>query len=399
VTSLNGLEIEQPADWLEVPPRPDGGPDLVGLAGVPDEVELDRKALRCFGPAKLISEVPLVHDWELECLRGGNALTLQVPANRLAGIRCEATAYALILCDDNRVQPNEVFEADPGSYLLVARRGGFEAQRLPFVVPRLERVELCPKLLPAGSTPTGFVYVPPGKFVYGGDPEAREPGPPEELELPGYFIGRREVTNREWFEFLEDPEIEQRMQGAKQPIYVPRELRGVMPRENLGGPVTPVMGVSWNDIHDFLAWRNTLARAAGEPWVYDLPSQQEWEKAARGVDGRLFPWGDRFDFANVVGLYRKPRHLYDAPGGFEPRDESPFGVQDAGGHRQEWTRDRYGTDPKAPPMYRVRGGGWQTSSDLDFRTASRGFWTATTVHGNVGFRLVARLRPGESSDQ
>jgi len=171
--------------------------------------------------------------------------------------------------------------------------------------------------------------------------------------------------------------------------------------KNLGGPLTPVMGVFWNDVQDYLAWRNARARAAGEPWVYDLPTDQEWEKAARGVDGRLFPWGNRFDFANVVGLFSPSwlHGLHDAPGGFEPRDESPFGVQDAAGHRQEWTADSYETDPNAPPLYRWRGGCWRYGNEIDFRAASRGFGNADYVGGTIGFRLVARMRPGVSTDQ
>ena len=398
VTSLNGVEIEQPADWFKVPARQDGGQDLVTLAGVSGEMGCDRNSVRCVGPAELIGEVELGFDLSLTCLRGGAALTLELPAGQ-TGMLCEATAYPLVFSDSNLVQPDAVFEADPGSYLLVARRDGLESQRLPFVVPRMGSVELRLRLLSVGSIPPGFVYVAPGKFVYGGDPQAREPGPPEELELGGYFIGRRELTNREWFEFVDDPETQKKIQASELPIYMPRELAGIMPKENLGGPSTPVMGISWDDVQDYLTWRNARAQAAGEEWVYDLPTQQEWEKAARGVDGRLFPWGDRFDFANMVGLYSKPRHLYDAPGGLELRDESPFGVQDAAGHRQEWTRDRYGTDPKAPPMYRWRGGSWRTAGDMDFRSASRGFGTATFVGGNIGFRLMARMRSGGHVNQ
>ena len=152
------------------------------------------------------------------------------------------------------------------------------------------------------------------------------------------------------------------------------------------------MGVSWNDVRDYLEWRNARAEAAGEPWIYDLPTELEWEKAARGVDGRAFPWGDRFDPALAVGLYNRSRNLYDAPGGIEPRDESPFGMQDAAGHRQEWTRDRYQVDPNSPPFYRKRGGCWRLARAQSFRVASRSYEEAAYVGGNLGFRLVARLR-------
>src|SRR5690606_23518319 len=109
---------------------------------------------------------------------------------------------------------------------------------------------------------------------------------------------------------------------------------GPMRPENLGGPTTPVMGLSWQDARAYVDWLN--ARNDGL-LVFDLPTANEWEKAARGVDGRVFPWGDRWDNDLVVALLRKPYWLNDVPGGFEPRDESPWGVQDLAGHRREWT--------------------------------------------------------------
>ena len=158
------------------------------------------------------------------------------------------------------------------------------------------------------------------------------------------------------------------------------------------------MGIPWNDVRDFLAWRNRKAQREGDPLRYDLPSEEEWEKAARGVDGRAFPWGNRFDFDLVVGLYSKPAALFSAPGGFEPRDESPFGVQDAGGLREEWTNSRYyPPDPNAPPIYRKRGGSWRFPREPMFRSASRGVQDASIGGGPMGFRLVARPALGAAA--
>ena len=203
------------------------------------------------------------------------------------------------------------------------------------------------------------------------------------------------MTNAEWQAFLDDPEVRRRMEEAERPMYVPRETSGPIPPANLGGPTAPVMGVSWRDAIDYVAWRNARAEAAGEPWVYDLPGEDEWEKAARGVDGRAFPWGDRFDFGLAVSLHRKPQGLYDAPGGFEPRDESPYGVQDLAGGRQEWTRDRFPGDEQAGAIYRMRGGSWRFSREELFRAASRHYAREDYAGGITGFRLVARPRDVE----
>ena len=114
---------------------------------------------------------------------------------------------------------------------------------------------------------------------------------------------------------------------------------------------TPVLGISWHDVQAYLTWRNRRAEEAGERWIYDLPTAAEWERAARGPDGRSFPWGDRFDFGLTLGLHsaegRLLRTLPDAPGGSRPDDVSPFGIFDMGGSRREWLRD---TVPEVSPV-------------------------------------------------
>ena len=148
----------------------------------------------------------------------------------------------------------------------------------------------------------------------------------------------------------------------------------------------PILNPS--DVQDYLVWRNARAAAASEPWRYDLPSEQQWEKAARGVDGRVFPWGDRFDLSLTVNHYRRPDWLLDAPRGFEPCDQSPFGVRDVAGSREEWTRD--GVTFGAEPTYVKRGGHWGTALASAFRVANAVEAGATRAQSTQGLRLVAR---------
>jgi eukaryotic-like serine/threonine-protein kinase len=252
-------------------------------------------------------------------------------------------------------------------------------------------VQLRVELLAQESSPPGFAYIPAGSFASGGDPQAIDPSLAQTLELEAFWIARRELTNAEWAEFVNDPETQARSAEAARSLYIPREQNGTpIPAANWGGPDTPVMGISWNEARDYLSWRNRRAQERGERWRYDLPSEAQWEKAARGVDGRHFPWGNRFDFCLVVGLYSKAQALFAAPGGLEVGDESPYGVQDLAGLRQEWTREPRLVDPSAPPAYAVRGGCWIHPRDTFFRSGSRNWQDASVGGGRMGLRLVAR---------
>jgi serine/threonine-protein kinase len=152
-----------------------------------------------------------------------------------------------------------------------------------------------------------------------------------------------------------------------------------------------VLGLSWRDAADYVAWRNRRAEAAGEPWRYELPSTEELEKAARGVDGRLFPWGNRFDATLTVGINRKASWLLDVAGGFEPRDESVYQVQDLAGSREEWTRTFQSNTDTAQLCYKL-GGSWGGGAETAFHSASRGFAGVDRPGSTQGFRLVARRR-------
>jgi formylglycine-generating enzyme required for sulfatase activity len=155
-------------------------------------------------------------------------------------------------------------------------------------------------------------------------------------------------------------------------------------------PDRPVVEVSW---HDAATYANFLAQTTGEPWR--LSSEAEWEKAARGIDERIYPWGNAFDLARAntegSGMGRT------TPVGCYPRGASPFGVQDIVGTVMEWTNTTYQPYPYQAGDGRedrsdhtdtvLRGGGW----NLDLRyacTARRDSSSPATTSGNVGVRLV-----------
>ncbi|MBN2489998.1 MAG: SUMF1/EgtB/PvdO family nonheme iron enzyme [Planctomycetes bacterium] len=400
IESINGEVVEGTWDWDNAE-APKEGTDRIRLVGVTEDIRQERKSVRSAAPMELVAgEAPT--EMALVCLRAGEAIRVVVLEGKRSGLAVEVTAYPLLLSPANRIAAGEPRVADPGSYLLLVRQDGFEDQRYPVVVPRDGSASAEVKLLPADTTPPGFVYVPPGPFIYGGDRDAYLGVPREEKVLPGFFLARKEVTYGEWFLFVNDADTlrkiaAERAQGRT--IILPRDTstpQGWAQQDESGGytadeaPATPVMGISWNDIQAYLGWRNQKAEAAGEKWRWELPTEEEWEKAARGVDGRFFPWGDRFDHSMTVGAHRKKAVLYSMPGGFEPRDESPFGLLDAGGSRWEWTKSEYWP---GSGRYGLRGGGWGCTAVQIFRVGTRNCNLSMVVGPVVGCRVAARPSP------
>ncbi|HEU4418934.1 MAG TPA: SUMF1/EgtB/PvdO family nonheme iron enzyme, partial [Planctomycetota bacterium] len=405
VASLNDRSVEDSFDWLLTPRS--GNQDRIVFAPGAREVVTPRETVKVaratelaagFGPA----------DLHLQCLCHGKPLELVVPAGQGSGLTTEVTAYPLLCSAGNLVSSGTRFEVDPGSYLLFVSALGMEPQRMPVFVERGANTEAAVRLLPEGSTPPGFVWVPPGPTRFAGDPQAFRPATLREAELDGFFLARREVTNREYYEFLNDPEVRRRIAAAPPPIaLVPRDSDGKQLAKlqedgtwkwtayKVESADAPVLGLSWKDVQQYLAWRNHRAEAAGEPWVYDLPSRDEWERSARGADGRFFPWGNRFDPGLTVNRYRKFDWLLDIDGGFERRDESPFGILDLGGSREEWTRDVASSTKVGDDLQRSYfkcGGHWQTGAEIVFRAASRKEAGETNASSPHGFRLLVRRR-------
>ena len=207
------------------------------------------------------------------------------------------------------------------------------------------------------EVPEGMVYVPAGSFIMGsndGDPDER----PQQIAATGaYFIDRYEVSNAEFARF--------------DPAY--KFLEG---KENY-----PVI-VTWEQANAYAEW-------AGKR----LPSEKEWEKAARGTDGRIFPWGNTYDETFVVWDLSQPR------GSAIARPESPYGCLDMAGSVWEWTADWYKPYPgNEVPMeqygehYKVMRGGSNFNNHSFVRTTQRYYVPPnTTAHYPVGFRCVREI--------
>lgn len=203
--------------------------------------------------------------------------------------------------------------------------------------------------------------------------------PARTVELPSFAIGRYLVTNSEFCSFVLSGGAPARdyWDGTDVDPWIQNQ---------------PVHGVSWDEAVGYCDW---LASETGRP--YRLPTEEEWEKAARGSDGRLFPWGDAFGYtcANVwEGGVAGP-----TPVGVYPDGVSPFGALDMAGNVAEWTASFLSTysgssggDVVAVQVadfgrYRVvRGGCWRDAKE-EARCAGRGNPAGPHAHA-IGFRLA-----------
>ncbi|TXH69092.1 MAG: NACHT domain-containing protein [Lysobacteraceae bacterium] len=257
-----------------------------------------------------------------------------------------------------------------------------------------------------------FCYVPAGPFRMGGQQFNNEK-PCHTVTLDPYWIARYPVTVAQWRDYVQA--------GGGRPGET----------ESLEGPLnTPVVRISWHEALNFCAWSQTRWAGRLPPgWRVRLPSEAQWEKAARGglhvpavaclagIDAlrmdmsggmednphpeREYPWGQAWDpdHANVEFSIGGP----SAVGAF-PKGGSPYGVEDLSGNVWEWTRSVYApypySDSDASPddsnTIVVRGGAWDLRRD-DARCAVRGGPRPGDRYSNLGFRVVLCVSPVRSS--
>jgi formylglycine-generating enzyme required for sulfatase activity len=213
------------------------------------------------------------------------------------------------------------------------------------------------------------VPVPAGTFLMGADDvPAGDSTPQHRVYLPLYWIDRYEITNREYRQCVEA--------GA---CHEPEDLRFY---QDPGHADHPVVYVSWFDAQDYCAW------GGGR-----LPSEAQWEKAARGTHALVYPWGDQLDRTR---LNSNNRIGGTQPVGSYPAGASPYGVLDMAGNVWEWVSDWYDGYPGSSfssEMYGqkykvVRGGSWNHPAE-DARTYHRDIAYPARALAVVGFRCVS----------
>ena len=256
-----------------------------------------------------------------------------------------------------------------GSYLCILSMPGFRDVRYPVHIGRNRAWVGRVRMRTDSEIGEDFVYVPGGPFVHGEGRRTRT------MELPDFAIARLPVTYADWGEALAAIEREEGLDAARRFVpsvrgdgdYMARtdDGRWIALPVNCEGPARercfaecgpdfymrlPVSGVSWHDAVAYCAWRT---RATGREWR--LPTEEEREKAARGVDGRRFPWGE-LDNA-TLGKCRdtRPEPTQPEPVGRFPTATSVYGMVDASGNSWDWTDSWF----DARRLGRVaKGGAW-----------------------------------------
>jgi len=223
----------------------------------------------------------------------------------------------------------------------------------------------------AGNAPPGMVLVPAGEALLGSDSGDDDERPARRIFIDAFYIDKYEVTVAQYRRFLQAT-------GHRKPYG--------WGAEHFSADDQPVVGVSWYDAAAYCKW-------AGKR----LPTEAEWEKAARGSEGFVYPWGNKWQEGMCVG---------DTPGlshpervGSLPQGASPFGVMDMAGNVWEWCADWYDPgyyavrplrDPEGPARGDakvIRGGSWIDSA-RQLRSSNRYYSHPDVRYNGIGFRCA-----------
>jgi len=216
-----------------------------------------------------------------------------------------------------------------------------------------------------------MIAIPAGEFTMGSNVEDERPL--HAVSVGAFQIDKLEVTNQEFERFVYETGYVTDAEKAGETSW--RYYAQNKPNH-------PVVKVSWNDAKAYCEWQGKR-----------LPTEAEWEKAARGTDGRAYPWGNQWDAGRANTKEAGKRGT--TPVGSFPGGASPYGVMDMAGNVAEWTSDWFkaypGSDFYSPyfgEKYRViRGGGWFSDQKL-VRTTERSCSGVELANDDVGFRCA-----------
>ena len=261
-----------------------------------------------------------------------------------------------------------------------------------------------------------MVYIPAGTFVMGTSDEQisrlsqldqlakkwmeknyfEREKPQHKVTLASYSISKFPVTVGEYRLFIEASAYQEKRYWTESGWLWKKSTRRIQPeywddQKWTWNNKLPVIGVSWYEANAYCHW---LSEKEGK--IIRLPTEAEWEKAARGTEGRIYPWGDEFEIklCNTKASNINKTILVDE---FNLESESPYGCVDMAGNASEWTLSEYKlypyddrdgrNDTEGEKLRVTRGGSW-FKPKIRARVSSRGMNDPFFSDNDVGFRYV-----------
>jgi formylglycine-generating enzyme required for sulfatase activity len=231
-----------------------------------------------------------------------------------------------------------------------------------------------------GRDSAPLIWIPAGDFAMGSKSGQPDEQPIHRVDLNAFYIDKYEVTVSRYARFLQE-------QRPEQPFLWKQAAQRDYDK--------PVIGVDWYDAQEYCRW-------AGRR----LPTEAEWEKAARGTDQRTYPWGNEAPTRAHANAGRTKWIGYETltKVGTQSRGYSPYGVTDLAGNVWEWVADRYDEiyyaasplkNPQGPttgPLRVLRGGAWNNDA-ATIRATNRAAYHPGARRNDVGFRCAMDFKP------
>jgi formylglycine-generating enzyme required for sulfatase activity len=226
-----------------------------------------------------------------------------------------------------------------------------------------------------------LVLIPAGPFFMGSETGQNDERPVHRIDLDAFYIDKYEVTVSRYARFLH-------AQRPERPFLWNQAIQGLQGQK-------PVIGVDWYDAKEYCEW---VARR--------LPTEAEWEKAARGDDQRTYPWGNDSPTSGHASAGRRKWMGYETLDvvGSHARGSSPYGVADLAGNVWEWIADKYDEayytatpernpqGPRVGPLRVLRGGAWNSDAAI-IRSANRAAYIPSARRNDIGFRCAMNADP------
>ena len=289
--------------------------------------------------------------------------------------------------------PLGAYPIEEGAWQFKLCAPGYRDVVMPILVQRAEVIDITCRLFTDDEIGAHYLHVPAGRFIAGGDPTSAAAMLRRIENLDDFFIARYPVTCAEYLAFLRDldrsapKEALQRVPRTRPDggqLWGRADGRLVWPQVDRHGyrwaAHWPVFGISFDDAERYVEWYRERTGVAVR-----LPTELEWEKAARGVDGRWYPWGDTFDETFCKMARSTPGSPMPTRVGSFGTDRSPYGVFDMAGLVREYCNSTFDADES---LRVVRGGSYLSQGGPACRTTHRQAVLRDVPTLDHGFRLV-----------